>query len=110
MGAASCDPRPDRSDGPNDRHALGIGGSGATNTDLDDSFGGIAFSYGQYISETLAVVLRQSINYSNPNIGSAQWNGSTRIAIDQHVMARGKIRPFIGANFGRIYGDGVRDT
>lgn len=87
-----------------------LGGSGATNKDFDASFGGVSFSYGQYLNEALAVVLRQSVNYSNPDVGGTQWNGSTKIAIDHHFAARGRVRPFVGANFGRIYGDAVRDT
>ncbi len=87
-----------------------IGASGATNKDLDDSFGGVAFSFGQYINETLMVGLRQSLNYNNPDVGGTEYNGSTKIAIDQHLTAHGIVRPFIGANFGRIYGDSVRDT
>lgn len=87
-----------------------LGGSGATNKDFNDSLGGVSFSYGSYLNETLAVVLRQSVNYTNPSAGGTQWNGSTKIALDQHVMANGRWRPFVGANFGRIYGDAVHDT
>jgi hypothetical protein len=87
-----------------------IGGSGASNTDFNDSFGGANLSYGWYTNETQAWVLRQSINYSNPRVGATAWNGSTRIAFDQHLLGRGSMRPFIGANAGRVYGDGVRDT
>lgn len=87
-----------------------LGGSGATNKDFDSSFGGVSFSFGQYINETLAVVLRQSVNYSNPDVGGTLWNGSTKIAVDHHLAARGRVRPFVGVNFGRIYGDSVHDT
>lgn len=87
-----------------------IGGSGASNRDFDSSLGGVDFSFGQYINETQLVTLRQSVQYANPNIGGQQWAGSTRIAFDQHFSARGALRPFIGANIGGIYGEGVRDT
>lgn len=87
-----------------------IGGSGATNKDFDDSFGGVNFAYGWYTSETQEWVIRQSINYSNPNNGGQAWNGSTRLAFDQHFAAHGALRPFVGANFGGVYGDRVRDT
>src|SRR5689334_24756521 len=82
-----------------------IGGSGATNKDFDDSLGGMNFSYGWYTTETQELVLRQSSNYSNPSNGGQSWNGSTRIAFDQHLAARGPLRPFVGANFGGVYGD-----
>lgn len=91
-------------------HEFMIGGSGATNKDLDDSLGGVSFAYGVYFTDTLEGVVRQTINYSNPNDAGQSWNGATRLAIDQHLTQRGAVRPFIGANFGRIYGDAVRDT
>jgi hypothetical protein len=87
-----------------------IGGAGATNKDFDDSFGGVNFAYGWYTSETQEWVLRQSINYSNPSNGGQAWNGATRIAFDQHLTAHGALRPFVGANFGGVYGDRVRET
>lgn len=91
-------------------HEITLGGSGGSNTEFDSSFGGINFSYGAYINPTLMWQLRQSVNYSNPDRGGTSWNGSTKIAFDQHFTARGVVRPFIGANFGRVYGDSVRDT
>lgn len=94
---------------PGDRE-FSLGGSGGSNKDFDNTFGGVAFSYGSYLTDTLALILRQSVNYSNPNVGGTEWNGSTKIALDQHVLARGKLRPFVGVNAGRIYGDSVRDT
>lgn len=91
-------------------HEFTIGGSGASNKEMDNSFGGVAFSYGWYLNPTQELVLRQSINYSNPNVGGQQWNGATRFAFDQHLTAHGALRPFIGANIGGVYGDSVRDT
>ncbi len=87
-----------------------IGGSGASNKDFDSTLGGVSFSYGQYLNDSLAVVLRQSINYANPDVGGTQWNGSTRIAVDKYILPRGRVRPFVGANFGGIYGDRVNDS
>ncbi len=87
-----------------------LGGSGATNQELNDSFGGVNFSYGWYTTPTSLWSIRQSINYSNPSIGGTRFNGSTRIAFDQHLTARGPLRPFIGVNAGGVYGDNVRDT
>lgn len=87
-----------------------LGGSGAANRDFDNTFGGVNFSYGMYINPTLMWAVRQSINYSNPDVGGTQWNGSTKLALDQHLAAHGALRPFIGVNFGGVYGDAVRDT
>lgn len=87
-----------------------LGGAGAFNKELDDSLGGVNFSYGWYTTPTQELVLRQSINYSNPSSGGQAWNGATRIAFDQHLTAYGAMRPFIGVNVGGVYGDRVRDT
>lgn len=87
-----------------------LGGSGASNTDMDDSFGGLSFSYGWYHTENTAIAIRQSINYSNPERGGTTWMGATRVAYDYHLAARGAFRPFVGANFGGVYGDAVSDT
>jgi outer membrane protein W len=87
-----------------------IGGSGASNRHFNDSYGGLTFSYGWYATETAAWVIRQSINYSNPSMGSTTWGGATRVAYDYHLAANGPMRPFVGANFGGVYGDAVRDT
>ncbi len=87
-----------------------LGGNGASNRGFDNSFGGVNFSYGWYTTPTQLLSLRQSINYSNPSPGGRSWNGSTRLAFDQHLTARGAVRPFVGVNVGGVYGDSVRDT
>jgi hypothetical protein len=87
-----------------------VGGSGASSKDFDQSVGGIALSYGSYLSQTLEVLLRQTVDYSNPGNAGAAWNGSTKLAIDQHFISEGRVRPFLGVNAGRIYGESVRDT
>jgi hypothetical protein len=87
-----------------------LGGSGLSNKDLDDTSGGVNASLGWYMSDTLEFVVRQNIAYVNSDTGSSTWAGSTRIALDQHVLARGPIRPFIGVNFGGVYGDDTNDT
>jgi hypothetical protein len=87
-----------------------LGGSGATNKEFDESFGGVNFSFGWYTTDTQEWVVRQSINYSNPSGGGQAWNGATRLAFDQHFAAQGALRPFVGVNVGGVYGDRVRDT
>ncbi|MEO6569881.1 MAG: hypothetical protein ABIO94_14050 [Opitutaceae bacterium] len=87
-----------------------IGGNGAANKDLDSSFGGLNFSVGQYLNATSLVVLRQSVNYSNPSPGGKSWGGSTRVAYDVHILPSGAVRPFVGVNLGGIYGDAIRDS
>lgn len=87
-----------------------LGGSGASNTDFDDSLGGATFSYGWYSTPTQMWVIRQSINYSNPSFGGQSWNGATRLGFDQHFAASGPVRPFVGVTLGGVYGDRVSDS
>lgn len=89
---------------------LTLGGNGFSNKDLDNSSGGVSASLGWYLNDTLEFVVRQSVNYVNPDGGDSSWAGSSRIAIDQHILARGPVRPFIGVNFGGVYGEDVNDT
>lgn len=86
-----------------------LGGGGGTNKDFDDSLGGVNFSVGYFLSDTLELSARQTINYSNGSTGGADYNGSTFVAIDQH-FGTGRVRPFIGINLGGLYGDTTNDT
>lgn len=88
---------------------LTLGGSGYSNNDLNDSLGGVNFSIGHFISDTLSVSLRQGLSYSNPAGGGRAYAGSTLIAVDHH-FGTGNLRPFLGVNFGGLYGDGISDT
>jgi hypothetical protein len=87
-----------------------IGGAGASDRRLADSYGGMNFSYGWYTTETQMFALRQAVNYSNPRGDSRTWNGATRIAWDQHFGTRGAWLPFVGVNFGAVYGSAVTNT
>ncbi len=86
-----------------------LGGSGVSNKKLDSSAGGVNFSIGQYLNDSLLVSIRQTVNYRNPNTGGTAWDGSTLAAVDEH-FGQSALRPFLGLNFGGIYGDGVKDT
>lgn len=89
---------------------LTFGGSGGSNRQLSDSFGGASASYGVYFNNEWQGVIRQSLNYRNPSGGSSTWDGATRVAVDYHLTELGKTMPFFGASFGRIYGTSLRDT
>ena len=88
-----------------------LGGSGGSNRQFSDSFGGANIGLGYFLSDTQEISIRQSINYSNPDVPGArqEWNGSTRLAFDQH-FSTGALRPFVGVNLGGAYGKGVTDT
>lgn len=86
-----------------------LGGSGGSNKDFDNSLGGVNFSVGYFLNDTLEVLARQTVNYSNGSEGNADYSGSTFVAIDQHFCT-GRFRPFVGVNVGGLYGDNTNDT
>src|SRR5690349_5335228 len=91
---------------------LTLGGNAAGGKDFDGIAGGINGSLGYFLTDELELGIRQTINYTDvntpPNAGG-QLNGSTRVFGDFHFDA-GAWQPFIGANIGYVYGDGVADT
>jgi hypothetical protein len=87
-----------------------LGGSGGSNKALNNSLGGVNATLGFYLNNALEVSVRQSANYVNgTGSGGANYDGSTFVGIDQH-FGTGRLRPFVGANFGRLYGDSTNDT
>jgi hypothetical protein len=83
-----------------------ITGTGFSNKDMDNSGGGVTFAVGSYLNDSgLELVVRQSIQYANTEDDSGVWVGATRLALDQHLFVRGSVHPFVGVNFGGIYGD-----
>lgn len=89
---------------------LTFGGSGGVDRGFNDSFGGATVGYGVYFNNEWMGAIRQSLNYNNPDRGATRWSGSTRVAANYHFTELGMAMPFVGASFGRIYGDAVRDT
>ena len=91
---------------------LTLGGSGAHGPDLDGTTFNVNGSFGYFMTNQLEVSLRQGIGYTDITGGGGDgsaWSASTRIALDYHFDL-GKWQPYIGANFGYVYGDGVHDT
>jgi hypothetical protein len=85
-----------------------LGGSGSNNDDFDAGSGAVSGSLGYFFTDALEVSLRQSVAYADSGPSDA-WSGTTRVALDFHFDL-GNARPFIGANFGGIYGKGVEET
>jgi hypothetical protein len=86
-----------------------LGGSGSTNKDFNNSLGGVNVSLGYFVSDMLEVVGRQSANYSNSTTSDAEFDGSTFVALDYH-FGTSNLRPFVGVNFGALYGENTSDT
>lgn len=91
------------------RYELTLGGSGLSNSDMDNSAGGISGSFSYYLNDTLSLGIRQTANYFNPEVGGSSWAGTTRLALNHH-FSRGQVRPFIGVNLGGLYGRRTNDT
>lgn len=87
-----------------------LGGGAANTSDFEGFTANLNGSLGYFLTDNLEVGVRQSVTYSD-FVGS-DWSGSTRVALDLHfpLGEKGHIVPFIGANIGYVYGDGVKDT
>ena len=85
-----------------------LSGSAANGNNFDGVTAGVNGSIGFFVSDQLELSLRQTLTYTDIGVDSA-LNGSTRVAVDFHFDADA-LQPFIGANFGYVYGDAVNDT
>lgn len=78
----------------------------------DGDFEGVAIaangSIGYFITDNLEGSIRQSLSYTDLGV-DASINGSTRVALDFHFDLEAW-QPFVGGNFGYVYGDAVNDT
>ena len=91
---------------------LTLSGSGASNRDVNAGNFGIQGSIGYFVLDQLEVVGRQTISYvDNDNFpgGSTSIAFSSALALDYHFDLD-RWQPFVGAQFGYIYGDDVHDT
>lgn len=86
---------------------LVLGGSGSS----DESFEGTVFNMeaalGYFMTRDIEATWRQGISFADAPDGH-DWNGSTRLAFDYH-LALGGWYPYLGANFGYLYGDTVKE-
>jgi hypothetical protein len=94
---------------------LTLSGSAAHGPDLNGVNASANVSVGYYFGN-LELVGRQSLSYTDVGITSSgkgsSLNASTVAALDLHFPLgdHGEWVPYIGANIGYIYGDGVHDT
>jgi len=66
-------------------------------------------SLGYFLFDSLGVGLRQGAGYTDVENGSDRWTGSSRAFADLHFDLD-RMQPFIGANYGYLYGDDVNNT
>ncbi|MEM7201138.1 MAG: hypothetical protein AAF628_12770 [Planctomycetota bacterium] len=84
-----------------------LGGSGANNQDFDFGSFSAGGSAGYFLSDEFELGVRQTVGFADT--GRSTWNGVTRVFADWHIPL-GRLYPFIGANFGWVYGDTVDET
>lgn len=93
-----------------DREVI-LSGSGSSDVDFDNNTVNVNGSFAQYLTDATALGLRQGVTFiDRPNV-SSQWRGATDLFAQWHFGGRdAAVRPFVGANVGYFYGDGITDT
>lgn len=90
-----------------------IAGTGSSDRKFDSGTFGFTGDLGWYLTDRVILGGRQSVNYASiegESIDDDFWNGATRIYLDYQFAPTDRIRPFVGASLGGIYGDGVKDS
>jgi hypothetical protein len=88
---------------------LTLQGSGTSDHDVDNTTASVEGSIGYFFNEHLELGLRQGVGYLDVEGGDDLWAGSTRGFLDVHFDLS-RVQPFLGVNFGYLYGDRVNDT
>jgi outer membrane protein W len=89
---------------------LTISGSGSNDNSFEGTAFGVEGSIGYFFNDNLEIALRQNISYTDRGVAKgSSWDGSTDLALDWHFDL-GRWQPFVGANFGYVYGDSTSDT
>ena len=86
-----------------------ISGTGASDKNFDSTTFGTTGELGWFMTDALELGIRQSVNVLTIDHGDDSWSGATRGFADYH-FGRDTIIPYVGANLGGLYGDGVHDT
>lgn len=87
-----------------------LGATGVNDEDFNAGSASGAASVGFFLTDHLEVVGRQNIAYFDAGDNQpTAWNGLTRVALDYHIPF-GPVVPFIGGNFGVVYGESVDET
>lgn len=88
---------------------LTLTGSGASDQDVASGNFAANVGVGYFLLDGLELAGRQSVGYSDPQVGATAWNFSTAVALDYHFDLD-RFQPFIGAAIGYAYGSGTTDT
>ena len=85
-----------------------LSGTGASDSDFDAGSFGFTADVGYYFNPALAVGGRQTLSFADT--GESSWNGATSAFVDYHFFTDRRVRPFIGASLGYLYGDDTEET
>jgi hypothetical protein len=91
---------------------LTLSGQGSNGPDFDGTQWSVDGQLGYFYTKNLEVALRQTVSYTDIGStagGGSAWNGATRISLDWNFDI-GRWVPYVGANVGFVYGEGVNDT
>jgi hypothetical protein len=89
-----------------------LAGTGTSDKDFDNSSFGISGDIGWYTRDHIVWGVRQSVVFADvegEGLSNDFWSGSTRGYMNWQFFD-GAARPFVGANLGAVYGDGVNDS
>jgi hypothetical protein len=85
-----------------------IAGSGTSSDDFDETAMSVGFSVGYFFNDNLEAGVRQTISFSDSDVGGSDFAGSTTGFLDYH-FDMDEWQPFVGGFIGYAYGDGVDD-
>jgi len=86
-----------------------LSGTGSSDDDFDATVLGASGELGWFVNERLEAGVRQNLSILSIDGGDDAWSGGTRVFADYHFLD-GAFRPYVGANFGGIYGEDVNET
>ena len=86
-----------------------LSGTGTSDTNFDTNLFGASGELGWFLSDSLEAGVRQSVNVAALDDADDAWSGGTRAFADYH-FGSSNFRPFVGANLGGAYGEGVAET
>ena len=92
-----------------DEWELTFNGTGSNDRDFDNGGFGVSGALGYYLTDQTEFVLRQNVNYTRSDTLGSDNIFFTRAAMDYH-FGENRMRPFVGVNFGGLYGSGIDET
>jgi hypothetical protein len=81
-----------------------LGASGANDSDFDSGAFSLSASLGYFLSEGWELGARHNMTFFDADDTDSNFAATTRGFIDYHFDL-GRLRPFLGANAGGLYGD-----